>query len=104
VDLSPARPALPLDRSAPVPLEAKKLQDQDAHLHAAAEEFEAAFLAEMLKYSGMNSVSEEFGGGHGEEAFSSLLTQEYARILAKSGGIGLAEQIFESLKESTAEE
>lgn len=58
----------------------------------------------MLKYTGVNAVSTEFGGGEGEEAFSSLLTREYARVLTEAGGIGLAEQIFESLKQRTSEE
>ena len=68
---------------------------------AAAEAFEAAFLAEMLKYTGLNAPSASFGGGAGEEAFSSFLTDEYARLLAERGGIGLAEQVFELLKQRT---
>jgi peptidoglycan hydrolase FlgJ len=103
VDLIPVQTGLPLERKAPAALEARA-SEQDAHLRAAAQDFEATFLAEMLKGTGMNTVSEEFGGGYGEDAFSSLLTQEYARLLAESGGIGLAEHIFESLKQSTAEE
>ncbi|HPG21737.1 MAG TPA: rod-binding protein [Amaricoccus sp.] len=66
---------------------------------AAAEAFEAAFLAEMLKYTGMNSQPDGFGGGAGEEAFSGFLTEEYARLMAARGGIGLAERIFEILKQ-----
>ena len=68
----------------------------------AAEAFEAAFLAEMLKYTGLNATSESFGGGAGEEAFASFLTEEYARLLAGRGGIGLAEQVFELLKQRTS--
>ena len=45
------------------------------------------------------ATSATFGGGAGEEAFASLLTDEYARLLAERGGIGLAEQVFELLKE-----
>ena len=63
--------------------------------------FEAAFLSEMLKYTGLNATSDTFGGGAGEEAFASLLTDEYARLLAERGGIGLAEQVFELLKQRT---
>ena len=68
----------------------------------AAEAFEAAFLAEMLKYTGLNATSESFGGGAGEEAFASFLTEEYARLLAGRVGIGLAEQVFELLKQRTS--
>jgi Rod binding domain-containing protein len=73
----------------------------DAGARAAAEAFEAAFLSEMLKYTGLNANPESFGGGAGEEAFASLLTDEYARLLAERGGVGLAEQIFEALKQRT---
>jgi len=62
-----------------------------------AEEFEATFLAEMLKHTGLNKTSSEFGGGAGEDAFHSLLTQKYADKLAASGGIGLAQHIYKSL-------
>ena len=67
----------------------------------AAEDFEAAFLGEMLKYTGLNAASKSFGGGAGEEAFASFLTDEYARLLAARGGIGLAEQVFQLLKQRT---
>jgi Rod binding domain-containing protein len=72
---------------------------QEARAHAAAEAFESAFLAEALKHSGLNALHDGFGGGAGEEAFSSLLTDEYARLLSERGGIGLAEQVFEVLKQ-----
>ena len=55
----------------------------------------------MLKYTGLNATSASFGGGAGEEAFASFLTDEYARLLAERGGIGLAEQVFELLKQRT---
>jgi flagellar protein FlgJ len=74
----------------------------EAAAKQAAEKFEAAFLAEMLKYTGLNATSKTFGGGAGEEAFASLLTDEYARLLAERGGVGLAEQVFELLKQRIA--
>lgn len=59
-----------------------------------AEEFEAVFLAQMLEYmvAGLDT-SGPFGGGHGEEVFRSLLTQEYGRAIAKAGGVGLADAV-----------
>ena len=90
--ISPARPgAAPAAAPTPTDIEARK----------AAEAFEAAYLAEMLKYSGLNAMPDGFGGGAGEEAFGSLLTDEYARLLAERGGIGIAEQVFEALKQRT---
>ena len=71
----------------------------EAAARKAARAFEASFLAEMLQYTGLNANPDDFGGGVGEEAFSSLLTERYAELLAERGGIGLAEQVFEVLKQ-----
>ena len=66
-------------------------------LRAVAQDLEAAFLAEMLKHSGLGAGSDSFGGGVGEDQFASFLTQEHARLLAERGGIGLAESIYQAL-------
>jgi Rod binding domain-containing protein len=71
----------------------------DVKLRRAAEELEANFLAEMLKSAGVGKTPETFGGGAGESQFSSFMRLEQARAMAQSGGIGLAEVIFQSLKE-----
>jgi hypothetical protein len=70
---------------------------------AAAKAFEAAFLAEMLGHSGINAMPSGFGGGAGEEAFASFLTEEYARLLAERGGVGIAEQVFGLLQQGIGE-
>ncbi|MCB2135387.1 MAG: rod-binding protein [Rhodobacteraceae bacterium] len=72
-------------------------QDEDA-MRAAAVALEAEFLAEMLKPAGLGKPSEEFGGGIGEDQFASFLLREQAGALARGGGIGLAESIFEAMK------
>jgi len=64
--------------------------------------FEATFLNEMLKSSGVNTTSSSFGGGAGEDAFSSLLTQTYADGFSKAGGIGLAQHVYSSMLEREA--
>ena len=86
-------------RSVAAPATAPSRTEVEARKAAAA--FEAAYLAEMLKYSGLNAMPDSFGGGAGEAAFGSLLTDEYARLLAGRGGIGIAEQVFEALKQRT---
>ncbi|WP_339950067.1 rod-binding protein [uncultured Albimonas sp.] len=70
---------------------------ENAALRKAAVEFETMFLAEALSGAGLGRTPEGFGGGVGEEAFSSLLVREQARLLAEQGGIGLAERIYQSL-------
>ncbi len=71
--------------------------DRITVLRETAKAFEASFLAEMLKNTGLGKSRESFGGGAGEDAFGSLLITEQASLMAESGGIGLAEHIFNSL-------
>ena len=71
----------------------------EQRLKAAAVELEATFLAEMLKAAGLDRARQAFGGGAGEDQFSSFLLQEQAMSMVQAGGIGLAETLFETLKE-----
>lgn len=63
-----------------------------------AKEFEAVFLAEMIKpmFEGINTEP-PFGGGKGEEVFRGLLIQEYGKMLAQTGRIGIAEQVKQEM-------
>ena len=69
-----------------------------ADLQKLATEFEAVFLAQMLKSAGLGKAPTGFSGGTGEDQFTSFLLAEQARAMAQNGGIGLAEHIFKSLK------
>lgn len=77
------------------------LPDQDRALWNAAKELEASFLSEMLKSAGIGKTPDSFGGGVGEDQFASFLRQEQARSMVDSGGIGLAQSLFDALKEQT---
>ena len=68
-------------------------------LRDAAQALEAGFLAEMLKAAGLHDTGTSFSGGAGEEQFASFLIEAQAETIVEAGGIGLAEAIFESLKE-----
>lgn len=70
------------------------LDGRDAKLRAAAEEFEAVFLAEMLSpiFDGLDSGG-LFGGGPGERIYRSLMVREYAAVIARSDGIGIADAV-----------
>jgi len=74
------------------------MQESDFKLREAAQKLETTFLSEMLKSTGFGTVSSAFGGGVGEEQFSSFLRDAQAQELTKAGGIGLAEAIFEAMK------
>ncbi len=64
----------------------------------ASEEFEAIFLSQMLAPM-FETVEEDpmFGGGPGESMYRSLLVEEYGKIVAQTGGIGLADHLQQEL-------
>lgn len=79
----------------------QNLPQQDDVLRKAAVDLEASFLSEMLKSAGLGKSREGFGnGGSGEDQFSDFLVREQAQAIAETGGIGLAEAIYNSLKEN----
>lgn len=78
----------------------------EAAARAAAEEFEAVFLAQMMAhmFEGI-STDGPFGGGQAEQVYRSLLTNEYGRLATASGGLGIADQVMsEILKIQEAQE
>lgn len=69
-------------------------------INETAQEFEAMFISEMFKPMFESvKVNETFGGGKGEEIFSGFLRDEYGKLLAQTGGIGIAELVREQLIE-----
>ena len=83
----------------PAPKAPDRPRQNDSALREAAQKLEASFLAEMLKAAGVGEQIEGWGGGIGEDQFASFLRQAQADEMAKTGGIGLAESLFEALKE-----
>jgi Rod binding domain-containing protein len=72
--------------------------DIQAKARTAAQEFEAVFLNAMLQP--MFSTTQPdgpFGGGPASEVWRSLLTDEYAKTFAKTGGIGIADHVYRAL-------
>jgi Rod binding domain-containing protein len=87
------------DLPAPRPITAiPDYVNSDVKLRDAAQKMEATFLAEMLKSAGVGKPRDAFGGGEGEDHFSSFLRDAQAEEMAKSGGVGLAEALFEAMK------
>ncbi|MBT8155772.1 rod-binding protein [Epibacterium ulvae] len=66
----------------------------------AAMDLESAFLAEMLKAAGLGKARDSFGGGAGEDHFTSFLVEAQAKQMTKAGGIGLAESLYHALKDA----
>ncbi|WP_299441433.1 rod-binding protein [uncultured Rhodospira sp.] len=69
-----------------------------AKARAAAEDFEAFFLAQMMQpmFSGL-STEPPFGGGHAETVWRSLLVDEYGRMIARQGGVGVADGVMRTM-------
>lgn len=67
-----------------------------AALRKAAMDFEAMALGAMLQpmFEGTMRGSGFGGGGKGEAAWAPMLVNEYARITAASGGLGIGEAVF----------
>lgn len=69
-------------------------------LETAAREFESYLLGELLRQSEAASLHEgPMDGGHGGRMMKSLFHQEIARIVAESGGLGVARMLSEQLGE-----
>ena len=87
--------------------QAMSSQDKkDAQLEAAAKDFEAVFITEMMKpmFAGIKTDS-KFGGGKGEEIFRGIMLQEYGKMISETGQIGIADSIKAELiqmQETTA--
>lgn len=69
-------------------------QANEAEINKTAQEFEGMFLHEMLNtlFEGQET-NPLFGGGPGEDAYKDMMVDEYAKLMAKTGGIGIAAHV-----------
>ncbi len=63
-----------------------------------AEELEAVFLNTLVSemFSSIKTDG-EFGGGYAEETWRGMQSEQYSAAMARSGGIGIADQIMNAL-------
>ena len=76
-----------------------KADFEDKRLKEAADGFEEIFVHKLLQV--MRSTIPEDGlisGGHGEKIFRDMLDQNYAKLITKSGALGLSKIIYENTK------
>ena len=83
-------------KTAPAAIVAKPQMSADeatkrAAIKKTAGDYEASFLSTMLgeMFEGVDTPS-PFGGGEGEAAYKSFMTESYAKQMSKAGGIGVA--------------
>jgi Rod binding domain-containing protein len=88
----------PIDTFAPIGAAAPKAATRpDAdRLRETAQDFEAMFLHQMLSAM-RQGVAEDNPLGGPDSPFGSLLQAEQAKIIAKAGGIGVADSILAEL-------
>ena len=64
-----------------------------ARMEKTAKDFEASFLQVMLGQMFDSVDAGAFGGGSGEAAFKSFLTDAFAKSMAERGGVGLSKDL-----------
>jgi flagellar protein FlgJ len=65
-------------------------------LRRAAEEFEAVFVGQILRglTEGLTDPGPLSGGG---DPYASMLQDEYARLISRTGGIGIADAVLREM-------
>lgn len=73
-------------------------KDPAARARAQAEEFEQVFLHQLLSsmFEGL-STDGVGGGGHAEEQWRGLQVDNYARLVTRSGGLGVADGVYREM-------
>lgn len=73
-------------------------QGAEARAREAAQQFETMFITQMLEQmsTGLKADS-NFGGGPAEGIHRSMLNEEYAKQIARRGGIGVADAIYREM-------
>lgn len=67
-----------------------------AAMRRAAGDFEAVFLGQMLSEI-TASLGAEGPLGSGEDPFGAMLRDEYAKLIGRQGGIGIADAVMRQL-------
>ena len=76
---------------------APKLPSLEERTRATARDFEGMFLNSMLQQMFAGVGEGPFGGGHAASVWRSFLTDEYAKSIARNGGLGIANHVYKSL-------
>ncbi len=92
-DMTIEAPALPIQP----PVRPVATAEQLARVKKVSREFEESFLQVMLGEMFKTVPTGQFGGGEGEEAFKSFLTEAFSKQIGAAGGIGLSKQLNHEL-------
>ncbi|PKQ04935.1 MAG: chemotaxis protein chel [Alphaproteobacteria bacterium HGW-Alphaproteobacteria-12] len=95
----PARPpAAGSPANTPDAPDALDTKGRDPRLWATAQDFEAQFTSTLFQsmFEGLDDDN-PFGGGPGETMFRSLLVDQYSQQTVKTGGIGIADNVYREM-------
>jgi flagellar protein FlgJ len=76
--------------------------DKHAQLKTVAQEFEALFVKQMLDSmrDTLEPDNDLFYGGMAQDIFQDMLYDEYSRMIAKTGSLGIADLIYDQYDKS----
>lgn len=84
--------------TAPSPAPGADQTGRAGALREAAREFEAVFLAQILGQLNAGPGADQlFGDGPGQAVFQDLFNQELAKLISRSGGIGVADAVLQEM-------
>ncbi len=75
-------------------------QQDESKTRKTAQDFEAMALGEMLQpmFDTVDNSAAPFGGGNAEKQFRSMQVLELGKEVARSGGVGIAHQVYGRMK------
>ena len=77
---------------------AQKQGPQDlAAAEEAAQAFESVFLAKMLEGMSTGLSGSVMSGGQAEDTWRSFMNDEYAKLVSRSGGVGVADAVLKAM-------
>ena len=87
-----------LSAKTPSSLESAKKSNDQEKIAQAAEDFEAFFITRTMEsmFEGI-STDGMFGGGHAEKIYRSMLFNEYGKVMAKTGSVGISDDIMNTI-------
>jgi Rod binding domain-containing protein len=68
-----------------------------AQARASAEAFESVFLSQIMSQLNLGFTTPGVVSGSTDSPFASLLRDEYAKIVSRSGGIGVADAVLREI-------
>ncbi len=78
-------------------------KDSSQKLRQACEKFEAVFISKLWKEMKSTVKKEGYLHSKQEDQYMSMFDREFAEKMSKSGGIGLADMIYDQLSEKLKE-